>query len=110
MDADKAFEMGKARGEAAASWFFDGNTTDETYRRVLQGIEDGDPEVVDALPQFSFGEWAGESCREVFPDWNTMDLGEQDTATESFIEGFAQGCDDTIERTAREAVGEESVS
>jgi hypothetical protein len=36
-------------GKAAASWVFDGNTDKDTYRKVLQGIDDGDPEVMDGL-------------------------------------------------------------
>ena len=34
-------------GKNSAGWCFDGNTSDSTYRRVLKGIEDGDPEVLD---------------------------------------------------------------
>jgi hypothetical protein len=49
----------------AASWVFDGNTEDATYRRVLKGIEDGDPEIMDALPCVDWsGQWADG------PNWN----------------------------------------
>lgn len=70
---DERIAAARARGEkagkAAASWVFDGNTTDETYRTTLQGIEDGDPEVMDRLSYSPLsGEWAGESITELFGD------------------------------------------
>jgi len=43
-----AGKLGRAAGKAAASWIFDGSTPEETYRRVLRGIEDGDPLIMDA--------------------------------------------------------------
>ena len=45
-----AQERGAENGRAAASWVFDGNTTTETYRAILRGIDDGDPAVLDQLP------------------------------------------------------------
>jgi hypothetical protein len=58
---DEAREYGRQQGEAAASWFFDGNTEEETVRAVLRGIEDGDPVVLDRLPYCDLsGQWADE--------------------------------------------------
>src|SRR3954464_12292708 len=55
-----AAELGELEGKAAASWVFDGNTTEETYRDFLKGIEDGDPMVLNMLPSSDLsGEWAG---------------------------------------------------
>jgi hypothetical protein len=55
----RAQQAGREDGEAAASWVFDGNTDDATYARVLRGITDGDPEVLDAYrPPDLSGEWA----------------------------------------------------
>lgn len=52
---------GKAAGESAASWAFDGNTSRETYARIIRGFEDGDPEILDSLPWPNLsGEWAGD--------------------------------------------------
>ena len=45
----KAEELGCAAGKAAATWVFDGNTPGEEYWRVLRGIADGDPAVLDAI-------------------------------------------------------------
>ena len=52
---------GKTAGINAASWVFDGNTTDETYLAFLKGIDDGDPAILDSVttPNLS-GEWAGD--------------------------------------------------
>ena len=43
-----AGKLGRDAGKAAASWTFDGSTPEGTYRRVLRGIEDGDPLIMDA--------------------------------------------------------------
>jgi hypothetical protein len=54
-----AARIGASHGRNAASWYFDGNTSRETYERVLAGIDDGDPEIMDALPSSPLsGEWA----------------------------------------------------
>lgn len=51
--------IGRDHGRAAGSWVTDGNTTAETYRRLLKGISDIDPEVMDSLPSAPLsGEWA----------------------------------------------------
>lgn len=52
--------MGEAAGQAAAGWVFDGNTTAETYRKVLDALQSGDP-VIDSLvtvPTWLSGEHA----------------------------------------------------
>jgi hypothetical protein len=48
--ANDAEDLGRDAGKAAASWMFDGNTPEDTYRAVLCGIEDGDPAILDAYP------------------------------------------------------------
>jgi len=56
-----AADIGRSHGTTAAQWAFDGNTGTETYRRVLAGIEDGDPEILDAyrVPDLS-GDYTGD--------------------------------------------------
>jgi len=49
-DRQHAEDLGRDAGKAAASWMFDGNTPEDTYRAVLRGIEDGAPAVLDAYP------------------------------------------------------------
>jgi hypothetical protein len=55
----KAEELGRDAGKAAASWVFDGNTPREEYQRVLRGIEEGDPAVLDATEPPAIGPAAG---------------------------------------------------
>lgn len=75
---------GEAHGRAAASWFFDGSTERETYQRVLEGIEDGDPAIMDELPYGPLsGEWAGDPTYESV----LADLG---------VEAEYDGADDLI--------------
>lgn len=45
-----ARKLGDEHGKAAASWYFDGNTDDGMYAKVLKGIEDGDPAIYDTFP------------------------------------------------------------
>jgi hypothetical protein len=90
------YEYGKAKG----SWVFDGNTDEATYRRILDGFEDGDPEVLDIQPSPLSGEWAGESITEL-SDAFGIDLSDPDNADE-FEDGFVQGFWDEVISTARE--------
>lgn len=59
---NQATELGRETGEDAASWYFDNNGDTETQaERVILGINDGDPEVLDGLPWPNLsGEWAGQ--------------------------------------------------
>ena len=70
----RARRMGKQAACNAASWVFDGNTTDDTYRTVLKGIEDGDPAVLDAynVPNLS-GEWADGETPSTLADYFGLD-------------------------------------
>lgn len=52
---EAARALGAEHGRNAATWRFDGNTTDETYRATLKGIEDGDPAVMGTEPAFATG-------------------------------------------------------
>ena len=68
---------GYEHGKTAGTWVFDGNTPQATYAAVLQGIEDGDPMVLDQLPQ---------------PDPGS---------TEEYALAFARGVEDEVTRAAR---------
>ena len=67
-----AIAAGTSAGEAMANWVFDGNTDLADYARILKGIQDGDPEVLDQLitPNLS-GEWADDPT----PQTLANDLG-----------------------------------
>lgn len=91
-----AYEAGKARG----SWVFDGNTSDETYRRVLAGYRDGDPEIMDIEPSPLSGELAGESIPELIDGYNEMGDEAQASACDEYELAFSQGFWDEVVRTA----------
>ncbi|HUL25121.1 MAG TPA: hypothetical protein VLW44_05050 [Streptosporangiaceae bacterium] len=55
----RAAELGRDAGKAAAAWVFDGNTPGEAYQRVLRGIVEGDPAVLDAIEPPAIGPGAG---------------------------------------------------
>ena len=54
-----AEELGRDAGRAAATWVFDGSTPEEAYQRVLRGIDEGDPAVLDAIEPPAIGPAAG---------------------------------------------------
>lgn len=105
---------GRAAGESAASWCFDGNTSRETYKRVLKGMEEGDPAVLDAfrVPDLS-GEWSGD------PTPSTLaadyDIDERrdpdgfllDEACETWMNAASEAFWSELERVARLQVAEE---
>ena len=55
----KAEQLGRDAGKAAAGWVFDGNTPEEQYRRVLRGIDEGDPAVLGVTEPPAIGPAAG---------------------------------------------------
>jgi hypothetical protein len=94
-------------GKAAATWLVDGNTPDPyaVLSRLKNGIEDGDPEIMDQLPQPRInGEFADD------PTWGDIlreetelaadDDGEpspyEDELFEIYCEAFSNGVDDQI--------------
>jgi hypothetical protein len=107
--AAKAAEIGTEHGKSAASWVFDGNTSDETYRRVLSMLDDGDPAVFDMYrtPDFS-GEFAGDYTETEL--WSECGLDpEDDDAAEAsqevssaYLVAAEEAFWDEVERLARE--------
>jgi hypothetical protein len=95
--------QGEVDGRAAGSWLIDGNSTQETAWRLLQGIEDGDPEVLDSVPSAPLsGEWAdGLLSRDLLAEYG---LNEDDDAADDVLtayeSGFARGVADEVERAA----------
>lgn len=59
-------QMGKDAGELYGKSFFDGNTQKDFFRYILEGYDNGDPEIMDMCPNPLSGEWAGESIPEIF--------------------------------------------
>lgn len=99
----QAYNLGYDAGMAAASWVFDGNTTDETYQRVLTGINDGDPAVMDMfnVPSLS-GEFAGETTpRSLADELGIDDEFDVDTACEDWEYGVSDGFWSAVASMAR---------
>lgn len=92
-------EMGREQGKAVGSWVIDGNTTTETARRIVQGYEDGDPEIEEMMPAPLSGEWAGESLRELF-EYEP----EQDSLS-AYENGYALGYWGEVLRVAQAMIG-----
>jgi hypothetical protein len=93
----RAGEIGADHGRAFASWAFDGNTPAATFAWALDGIDAGDPAVLDgfAEPTLS-GEWAD--------GYTLADLA-HDTGLDIDDPGDAESLDvasATYEDTARE--------
>ena len=65
--AAKVTEIATQHGMSAASWVFDGNTDRATYERMLRGIDEGDPEILDSVREPSLAGEYGD-------DWTERDL------------------------------------
>lgn len=97
----KFYSDGMEAGKAAGSWVIDGNTTEEQAARILRGIKDCDPEVMDIEPSPLSGEWSGESIYELIDGYRDMSVDEQDEATQQYEEGFSLAFWGEVERAAR---------
>lgn len=91
---------GAEDGRTAAGLVFDGNTTEDTYRAVLTGLEDGDPAVVDPLPSPTvtageLAEWLAE--RTGLP----ADTFDGQRVEETYEAAFGEGLAWEVERVAR---------
>lgn len=114
---ERARREGIEHGRDAASWYFDfgraPSWTDarSVYRRVLQGLEDGDPEVIDTLPSSPLsGEWAdGLQVSDVL---SLLDLEDEDDLEPEYVDevlrafedGYSEGAYRAIEREAAEGL------
>lgn len=93
-------QAGLDHGKAAGSWVIDGNTTEDTARRILEGYDDGDPEILDMEPQPLSGEWAdGLAPRDIVPD--DMHDPSRDHLLDVFEMAFSEGFWDEVCRSAR---------
>lgn len=106
---ETAAGMGAEHGEIAASWYFDGNTTEDTYRAVLQGIEDNDPAILDTFPSAPLsGEWADAPTPATVLD--ALGVSEDDDAAPEYLDAYEQSfysaSADEIERVARYQLAE----
>jgi hypothetical protein len=102
----KAEALGRDAGKAAASRVFDGSTPEEAYQRVLRGIEDGDPAVLDATEPPAIGPGAGYSEDDLARD---LGIDPRDRALPRAVPAYADAFTDTFwqetERAARDHSG-----
>ena len=102
----KAEELGREAGKTAAGWVFDGNTPEETYQRVLRGIEEGDPAVLDATEPPAIGPAAGYTQDDL-----ARDLGIEPAdrglprAVSAYADAFTGAFWQETERAARDHAG-----
>ena len=101
-----AEELGRAAGKAAASRVFDGSTPQDACQRVLRGIEDGDPAVLDATEPPAIGPAAGYTEDDLARD---LGIDPRDRALPRAVPAYADAFTDSFwqetERTAREHAG-----
>jgi hypothetical protein len=102
----KAEELGRAAGTTAAGQVFDGNTPDGEYQRVLRGIEEGDPAVLDATEPPAIGPAAGYDSGDL-----ARDLGIEPAdrglprAVSAYADAFTDAFWQETERAARDHAG-----
>jgi hypothetical protein len=106
---DRAIAIARSHGTAAASWAFNGNTPDDTYRRVLQGIADGDPEILDAYrAPFLSSEYDSDYTEADLADELGLDIDSQAGAADldAAVAAYLDAADDEFwqetERIARD--------
>lgn len=101
---ENAALLGHDAGLAAGSWIIDGNTSTDTARAILRGIEDGDPAVLDQLPASPLsGEWAdGLLPRDVLTWYDRdEDADDADDILTAYEDGYSAGVLEKVERSAR---------
>jgi len=102
----KAEELGRDAGKAAAGWVFDGSTPGEAYQRVLRGIDDGDPAVLDAVEPPAIGPAAGYTEDDLARD---LGIDPRDRAlhraVSAYADAFTRSFWQETERAARDHSG-----
>ena len=88
----KWYKIGKTRGENSGldafprtDWMKAGECL-AIAQKILDGIDDGDPEIMDLCPNPLSGEWAGESLKEIFGRFPTQSM--MDNYENGYRDGF----------------------
>ncbi len=102
----KAEELGRDAGKTAATWVFDGNTPGEAYQRVLRGIDEGDPAVLDATEPPAIGPAAGYDQDDLARDLG-IEPGDRalPRAVSAYADAFTEAFWRETERAARDHAG-----
>lgn len=111
---EAAIEAARARGaedgKAAGSWVVDGNTSEEALRRLLEGLDEGDPEVLDSLPA---GPLSGEFADGLLPRdlLASLEVEEDDEAADDILRAYEDAWSSAVqeeaERSARAMLPED---
>ena len=102
----RAEELGRAAGKTAAGWVFDGNTPREEYQRVLRGIEEGDPAVLDATEPPAIGPAARYDQDDLARDLGIEPAGRSlPRAVSAYAGAFTDAFWQETERAARDHAG-----
>ena len=91
-----AHQLGTEHGQSAGSWVIDGNTDDAAVRRIVNGYNDGDPEIMDMQPTPLSGEFAHDpSPRDILAmfgiDGEDFEADEYDELLGEFEAGYSEG-------------------
>jgi Domain of unknown function (DUF4314) len=102
----KAEQLGRDAGKAAASQVFDGNTPEEEYQRVLRGIADGDPAVLDTMEPPAIGPGTGYDQDDLARHLG-IEPGDRalPRAASAYADTFTDAFWQEAERTARDYLG-----
>lgn len=100
-----AISLGKEQGRNAASWYFDSGRNTiarEDYLRVLKGLRDGDPMILDSLPQTSplSGEMAGDMTPDYLMSLVSLSAAtgvERDAVCDEYEQAFSTAVSDDVE-------------
>ena len=106
---DLARVRGHEHGRAAASWLFDGNTPDRTYREWLDRWMECDlPDDWSPRSPLS-GEWAGESPREILSGIldNVTDPEDELAIMDAYEGAYYEAWYSAVESTCRYMLGED---
>jgi hypothetical protein len=105
---DRAAEIGTKHGTNAASWVFNGNTSDETYSQIVKMADEGDPALYDQFraPDLS-GEYADDYSERQLAKDTGIDQDDDITLSDAamaFNDAASEVFWSEVERIAREHV------
>lgn len=94
----KALELGTERGKSQGSWVIDGNTSNAFAQKVIDGYDDGDPEIMDMCPSPLSGEFADDPTvhdvlKEIGIEWSD---DRADEVIDAYEEAFSKAWWDTV--------------
>jgi hypothetical protein len=95
----RAEQLGTEHGSARGSWVIDANCSNRFCDKVIDGYENGDPEVMDLCPAPLSGEWADDLtpeslCRALgFTDEQVGDIEWQSDAGDFIVQSYEAAFD-----------------